>query len=173
MAPCSVMIMEGWRLAMPRYSVSEEWLNFKNKVATLIGSNDFDAVLKLRDQVSDSDFVYAITDLAAETHDFSYYLFIEYWVLKTDSTNAHSIASSTLLGVYSWIPGAYTLAFAHIQHVIEKKPNDTAYLLRALHIWESPDAEVDQATVHLYAQRVLEIDPGNETALYALERTHG
>ncbi|KRO18225.1 hypothetical protein IV56_GL001356 [Lacticaseibacillus saniviri JCM 17471 = DSM 24301] len=168
-----MMIMEGWRLAMPRYSVSEEWLNFKNKVATLIGSNDFDAVLKLRDQVSDSELEHAIDELASEKKDFSYYLFLEYWILKTDSQEAHRAAATALIGFYSWIPGAYTLAFAHIQHVIERDPNNIADLLAALHTWESPDAEVDQATVHLYAQRVLEVDPDNETALYALERTHG
>lgn len=137
-----------------------------DKIYSAIQDDDFDEAMKLgstMNRTSDEgkDFTGVLLDLASKTQDFSIYLFVDYWVLKAESSEAHYAAALLLFVAFPWIHGAYTLAFWHMTKAIESKPNDLQLMQFAIDVWDSPDTMVDDAAIVGYLKKLIAANPSS------------
>lgn len=135
-------------------------INLKNSIL----SGDFETGEKICSNISYKDLEEELTRLAFDTEEISIYLFVLYLLHKHENADLDYIASELLVAVYTFLPGAYYLAYQHLLKACILEPNNYEYKESLLLFYEIPEKVIDKIQAREIAREVLKKKPNSEIA---------
>lgn len=76
----------------------------------------------------------------------------------------NSVASTLLSQAFCYIPGAYRMAFKHMEKAMLLEPTDVNYKEGILFFYVIPDKLLEFEKAKIISEEILSIDPNNATA---------
>lgn len=97
--------------------------------------------------------------------------FINFLLVKEETSEYHYIASFLLSMALNYLEGAYQIAFHHAKRAVELTPNDISYKEYLLFFNTIPDKLLNNEEAQEIANEILEYEPTNKTALSIVSDT--
>lgn len=125
---------------------------------------EFEVCKKICNNITYQQLEDNIMLIALETDNISTYFFILHMLFEKESAELHSLASSLLSGVFTYIPGVYYNAYSHMLKAVQLSPNNYEYMEGLLLFYHIPDKIIDKNTALRIANEILNINPKSESA---------
>ncbi|WP_310602848.1 hypothetical protein [Anaerosporobacter sp.] len=106
---------------------------------------------------------------AFDSEDVSVYFFVVYLISENDNGILHYIAFELLASAYSFISGAYYLAYNHLRRACILEPNNYQYKESMLLFYDVPEKIVSKEQAKKIAKEVLEKMPDSQVARNVLK----
>ena len=97
--------------------------------------------------------------IAYDTESISTYLFILDMLFENESAELHSIASGLLANVFTYVQGAYYLAYDHMLKASHLEPDNYEYLGGLLLFYYVPEKILEKDDALIIAKKILSINP--------------
>ncbi|MFV0938127.1 hypothetical protein [Bacillus thuringiensis] len=131
----------------------------------LITSADFEEAEKLFKNNSFEDFSEEILYVTYENSSITKYSFINYLLMKKESSDLHDLAFDLLVNPLCHIEGAYHSALYHAKKSVElTKEENVDSLLQLLFLHSVPDKLISDTKAIEICNKILELDASNEIA---------
>ncbi|MEI5893557.1 hypothetical protein DXB51_16110 [Bacillus cereus] len=135
------------------------------KLENLIPSADFEEAKKLFENNSFEDFSEEMLYVTYENSSITNYSFINYLLLKKESSDLHDLAFDLLVNPLCHIEGAYHSALYHAKRSVElTKEENVDSLLQLLFLHSVPDKLISDKKAIEICNKILELDASNEVA---------
>ncbi|MCU4798047.1 hypothetical protein OB971_23820 [Bacillus cereus] len=135
------------------------------KLENLITSADFEEVEKLFKNNNFEEFPEEILYVTYENSSITKYSFINYLLMKKESSDLHNLAFDLLVNPLCHIEGAYHSALYHAKKSVElTKEENVDSLLQLLFLHSVPDKLISDTKAIEICNKILELDASNEIA---------
>lgn len=109
---------------------------------------------------------------AYETGNLSFYLFSEYLILVEDKAYCYYMAAFLLVNAFTYVEGAYYIAFEYIKNAVKKDLDNIGYKEFMLFFYDIPDRLLSYEDAVQVAESILNIDKNNQIAKNIMERSN-
>lgn len=131
----------------------------------LITSADFEEAEKLFKNNNFEEFSEEILYVTYENSSITKYSFINYLLMKKESSDLHDLAFDLLVNPLCHIEGAYHSALYHAKKSVElTKEENVDSLLQLLFLHSVPDKLISDTKAIEICNKILELDASNEIA---------
>ncbi|MFB6433773.1 hypothetical protein [Bacillus thuringiensis] len=131
----------------------------------LITSADFEEAEKLFKNNNFEEFSEEILYVTYENSSITKYSFINYLLMKKESSDLHDLAFDLLVNPLCHIEGAYHSALYHAEKSVElTKEENMDSLLQLLFLHSVPDKLISDTKAIEICNKILELDASNEIA---------
>ncbi|MGX5481051.1 hypothetical protein ACWKTG_26420 [Bacillus thuringiensis] len=131
----------------------------------LITSADFEEAEKLFKNTNFEEFSEEILYVTYENSSITKYSFINYLLMKKESSDLHDLAFDLLVNPLCHIEGAYHSALYHAKKSVElTKEENVDSLLQLLFLHSVPDKLISDTKAIEICNKILELDASNEIA---------
>ncbi|MGR2741984.1 hypothetical protein CN553_08345 [Bacillus cereus] len=131
----------------------------------LITSADFEEAEKLFKNNNFEEFSEEILYVTYENSSITKYSFINYLLMKKESSDLHDLAFDLLVNPLCHIEGAYHSALYHAKKSVElTKEENMDSLLQLLFLHSVPDKLISDTKAIEICNKILELDASNEIA---------
>ncbi|GAB6419367.1 hypothetical protein bcgnr5372_18650 [Bacillus luti] len=135
------------------------------KLENLITSVNFKDAEKLFKSNSFEDFSEELLYITYENSSITNYSFINYLLLKKESSDLHDLAFGMLVNPLCHIEGAYHSALYHAKRSVDlTKEENVDSLLQLLFLHSVPDKLISDKKAIEICNKILELDASNEVA---------
>ncbi|WP_156576468.1 hypothetical protein [Bacillus luti] len=135
------------------------------KLENLITSVNFKEAEKLFKSNCFEDFSEKLLYITYENSSITNYSFINYLLLKKESSDLHDLAFDLLVNPLCHIEGAYHSALYHAKRSVElTKEENVDSLLQLLFLHSVPDKLISDKKAIEICNKILELDASNEVA---------
>ncbi|AXO97092.1 MULTISPECIES: hypothetical protein [Bacillus] len=140
------------------------------KLENLITSADFEEVEKLFKNNNFEEFPEEILYVTYENSSITKYSFINYLLMKKESSDLHNLAFDLLVNPLCHIEGAYHSALYHAKKSVKlTKEENVDSLLQLLFLHSVPDKLISDTKAIEICNKILELDASNEIAKEAIK----
>lgn len=133
-------------------------------------NSEFDEAKKILLNYNEKEIIDIVSELAYDWDNIGVYFFILDITFKENTAFWHGLASTILTIAFCYIPGAYYIAYKHMEKAIELDPSDISYKEGILLFYYVPDKVLDAKSAYKIAKEILEYDNTNNTAKHLIER---
>ncbi|MGE6541459.1 hypothetical protein [Bacillus luti] len=134
-------------------------------LGNLITSADFEEAETLFKNNNFKDFSEEMLYVTYENSSITNYSFINYLLLKKESSDLHDLAFNLLVNPLCHIEGAYHSALYHAKRSVElTKEENVDSLLQLLFLHSVPDKLISDKKAIEICNKILELDASNEIA---------
>ncbi|HDR8390008.1 TPA: hypothetical protein QC272_005784, partial [Bacillus cereus] len=131
----------------------------------LITSANFEEVEKLFENNNFEEFSEEILYVTYENSSITKYSFINYLLMKKESSDLHDLAFDLLVNPLCHIEGAYHSALYHAKKSVElTKEENVDSLLQLLFLHSVPNKLISDTKAIEICNKILELDASNEIA---------
>lgn len=131
----------------------------------LITSTNFEEVEKLFENNNFEEFSEEILYVTYENSSITKYSFINYLLMKKESSDLHDLAFDLLVNPLCHIEGAYHSALYHAKKSVElTKEENVDSLLQLLFLHSVPNKLISDTKAIEICNKILELDASNEIA---------